>query len=138
MYVFRHSPNCGTVEYRLFDVNLLVNRLNGSTLAVLLPMSNVTSPDVNSILSLIVSRFSNGMSCSTVCMVDSIFKIFIVSPNETLFTSAVKLSFVPVTEIDDAILFNAVVVIPPPVGSCHVNRICSPVSSLSTSLISYA
>ena len=71
-------------------------------------------------------------------MVDSIFKIFIVSPNETLFTSAVKLNFVPVTLIDDAILFNAIVVMAPPVGSCHVNTICSPVSLLSTSLISYA
>ena len=114
------------------------NRVNGSTLFVVFDISNTVSPDVNSILSLIVSRFSNGMSYSTVCMVDSIFKIFIVSPNETLFTSAVKLSFVPVTEIDDAILFNVVVVIAPPVGSCHVNRICSPVSSFSTSLISYA
>ena len=94
LYVFRNRPNCVFVEFNLLFEPLCVNKLKGSILADLLAMSNTVSPDVNSILSRISSRFSSGIAFSDVLCVEYIALIYQVLPPGILF-GVILISFAP-------------------------------------------
>ena len=56
-----HSPYCGSVVFSFWFTAFLFAKLtNGFILFDVSDISDVVSPAVNSILSLIVSRFSSG------------------------------------------------------------------------------
>ena len=80
MYVFRHSPYCGFVEFNKSFVPLFVNSVNGAMLFDLFAMSNTVSPGVNNILSRISSRFSSGIAFRDVLFVEYTALMYHVLP----------------------------------------------------------
>ena len=69
----------------LFTAFLFAKLVNGFILVVVFDISNIVSPGVNSIFSLIVSRFSSGYLSSVVLFVVCTLRIYHISPCGILF-----------------------------------------------------
>ena len=93
--------------------------MNGATLFAVSDISNTTSPAVNNILSLIVSRFSSGYFSSVILFIVCTLRIYHISPCGILFviifivspsiplvpmSAGVSISLCPVGEIFDTLI----------------------------------
>ena len=81
---------------------LFLKLVNGSTLVVLFDMSNTVSPAVNSILSLIMSRFSSGQLSRVILFIVCILRIYHISPSGILFVVIVNAAIVTGKQIGRA------------------------------------